>query len=142
MKKFLAVLFAAVVLAGCGGGGEPVSKTCSMDGPGGNVAIVFDAEGDTVKKATMNVSMGYDAMGISKEDVDKWSDDEKQEKIDAITKASGLDEIDGADINTSFDDKGMKIEVVLEVSTVEQMFSKSSLKEVVESAESMGYTCK
>ena len=142
MKRFLAVLFAAVVLAGCGGGGDPVSKTCSMDGPGGHVSIVFDAEGDTVKKATMNVSMGYEAMGITKDDVDKLSEKEKQKNIDSLTEAMNLDEIEGADVKSSFDDEGLKIEVVLEVSTVEQMFNKSSLEEVVKYAEGMGYTCK
>ena len=72
----------------------------------------------------------------------KLSEEEKQKNIDSLTEAMNLDEIEGADVKSSFDDEGLKIEVVLEVSTVEQMFNKSSLEEVVKSAEGMGYTCK
>ncbi len=53
MKRFLAVLFAALFTFSAAVGPEEIQylRTCSLDESGGTCFRVFDAEGDTVKSS-------------------------------------------------------------------------------------------
>jgi len=152
MKKLLAVLCAAFVLAGCGGGDKQenvVKKTCSMEQEG--IAVVMDMEGkdDVLTKVAMNVSASYDAMaaqGLSKDMIDSLDEDKKKEAADVMKKtmleAVDLDEDDGYTITSEFDDEGWKMTISAEASIFEQTFNASSLDDMVKEMTEAGFTCK
>ena len=67
MKKGLLVLFAAVLLAGCGGEKEKVVKTCKTEEEGMSAVFDMEGEGDTLTKASLLFKVSFDALGIDEE---------------------------------------------------------------------------
>ncbi len=143
MKKLLGVLCAGMLLAGCSGGGEPVTKTCTSS-LGGKMDMEWVLEGtsDTLEKATMKINIAYDAIGI-----DKDSSEEEKEKFDKETKQSIIDELEdgdvtGLDVTSGFDDNGWNMSISAEASMLEKAVNSTSMDEAVKEVEGQGFTCK
>lgn len=143
MKKLLGVLCAGMLLAGCSGGGEPITKTCTMS-VGGKMDMEWVLEGtsDTLEKATMKISLPYDAIGLNKD-----ASEEEKNKFDEETKQSMIDELEngdvtGLDVTSGFDDNGWTMSISAEASMLEKAVNSTSMDEAVKEVESQGFTCK
>lgn len=146
MKKMLAFACAAVLLAGCGESNEPVKKTCTIDNQGMNATMIMEGEGDTLTKASLEFKVSYDMMGIPEDQAAALSEEEKKEAGETMksTMLASLDleEGDGYDIASEFNDEGYILKVSAEASIFEKTLDASSVDELTKELESVGYTCK
>lgn len=146
MKKGLALLFAAVLLAGCGGSKEKVTKTCTMEEEGLSASLVMEATGDTLTKASLNLGATFDALGIDKESYSSITEDQKSQFLDTmetmLLEELDMSKDDGYDVESKLTDNGFEMNVSAEASIFEQTFNATSVDEMVTSLEKEGYTCK
>ena len=70
MKKSMLILFTAVLLAGCGGNSDKVSKTCTMEEDGTSTVLEMEAKEDTLTKVAMHLGVTYEAIDIKKSDLE------------------------------------------------------------------------
>lgn len=145
MKKGLALLFAAVLLAGCGGSKEKVTKTCSHEEDGTSAVLDMEADGDTITKVSLNLGVTYEAMDIEKSNIEK-SDQTKELFLETmketILEDMDMSEDEGYEVDAKLGEKGFEMNVSAEASIFEQTFNATSVDEMVTSLEKEGYTCK
>lgn len=145
VKKLLAVLGAGLLLTGCSGGGDPVTKTCSMTiNDAIDMEMVLDGKGDTLEKIAVNMSIPYEFIDIDKDATEEEKEEFKQEmeKSMADQYESSDADADDVDITSTFDDKGFKITLSAEASLLEKTVNASSIEEAVKEFEAEGFTCK
>ena len=146
MKKGLLVLFAAVLLAGCGGEKEKVVKTCKMEEEGMSAVFDMEGEGDTLTKASLLFKVSFDALGIDEETYSSITEDNKSLFLDKMEETL-LEELDmskdeGYDVDSKLDENGFEMRISAEAGIFEQTFNATSVTEMVSSLEEEGYTCK
>lgn len=143
MKKLLGVLCAGMLLAGCsGGGGDPVTKTCSMDMGGVmEMEMVLDGTEEVLEKVSINMSMPYENMNITKDASDEDKEAFKKQMEESMAEEYADDEAD-VDITSEFDDKGYHMTISAEASMMEKTFNSTSMEEAVKVVEEQGFTCK
>lgn len=146
MKKGLLVLFAAALLAGCGGNKEKVVKTCKMEEEGMSAVLDMEGEGDTLTKASLLFKVSFDALGIDEETYSSITEDNKSLFLDKMEETL-LEELDmseeeGYDVDTKLDENGFEMRISAEAGIFEQTFNATSVTEMVSSLEKEGYTCK
>ena len=119
MKKGLLVLFAAVLLAGCGGSKEKVVKTCKMEEEGMSAVLDMEGEGDTLTKASLLFKVPFDALGIDEETYSSITEDNKSLFLDKMEETL-LEELDmseeeGYDVDTKLDENGFEMRLSAEI---------------------------
>lgn len=146
MKKGLAVLFSALLLAGCGGSKDKVTKTCTMEEEGMSAVLTMEADGDTLTKAALSLGASFEALGIDQATYAEVDEDKKKVFLDTM-KEMMLEELDmsedeGYDVEADLNENGFEMKISAEASIFEQTFDATSVSEMVESLEKDGYTCK
>lgn len=146
MKKGLLVLFAAVLLAGCGGEKDKVVKTCKTEEEGMSAVFDMEGEGDTLTKASLLFKVSFDALGIDEETYSSITEDNKSLFLDKMEETL-LEELDmskdeGYDVDSKLDENGFEMRISAEAGIFEQTFNATSVTEMVSSLEEEGYTCK
>lgn len=148
MKKLLACLCAATLLAGCGSGSsEPVkeSKTCTVTEEGMPMEIKMNAVDNEIETMNMSVSIENDFSGVSDED--------KASLKEAMINEFGLGEdAKGVTADIVFTDTAATIKIdldlknadktVLEAFDLDGFFTNMKLDANVKDLESDGATCK
>lgn len=145
MKKGLLVVFAVLLLAGCSGKGNKVSKTCSLEEDGMSAVLDMEADGDTLTKVSLNLGVTYEALDIKKSNIE--SSEQTKELFLETMKELLLEEMEmseneGYDVDAKLGDKGFEMTVSAEASIFEQTFDATSLDEMIKSLEDDGFTCK
>lgn len=145
MKKGLLILFVALLLAGCGGKGNKVTKTCSLEEDGMSAVLDMGADGDTITKVSLNLGVTYEALDIEKSNIEK-SDQTKELFLETmkelLLEEMDMSEDEGYEVDAKLGEKGFEMEVSAEASLFEQTFDATSLNEMVKSLEDEGFTCK
>lgn len=145
MKKGLLVLFAAVLLAGCGGKSNTVTKSCKLEEDGMKAVLDMEADGDTLTKASLSFSVSYEALEIEKNDLEKNEEASKlfrETMKELLLEELDMKEDDGYDVETKLGDDGFEMKVSAEASIFEQTFDATSLNDMVKSLEDDGFDCK
>ncbi len=145
MKKSMLILFTAVLLAGCGGNSDKVSKTCTMEEDGTSTVLEMEAKEDTLTKVAMHLGVTYEAIDIKKSDLE--TSDEATEMFLGMMKELLLEELEmsedeGYNVETKLGDKGFEMTISAEANLFEQTFDATSLSEMVTSLEKDGFECK
>lgn len=143
VKKLLVVLGAGLLLAGCSGGGDPVTKTCTMD-MGGimDMEMVLDGKGDVLEKVSIKMSLPYENIDIDKDASDEEKEAFKKQMEDSVADEYADSDATDVDITSSFDDKGYNVTVSAEASMMEKAINATSMDEAVKEVEKQGFTCK
>lgn len=163
MKKLLSCLALALVLTGCGGGGEnasekapkKVTKTCQLSAGEGIVVDVVGEAADEKSKVGvihMKTNINFEGLGVSADAFEGISDAEKEllanEMKTTILTSMGIDESDGVTfVKNEFTDNGYELHATFDVDLLAKALGAEATDEMnleafVEGMEESGMTCK
>lgn len=145
MKNILTSLIIVVVLAGCSGGPDKVTKTCNRKTQGYTISISGSAksEKDDIDTVAYQFSVDYKSIGV---DPKKLDQEGKEKIVDQLKKMF----VDGIDkeikVETKFNDEDVTVGFKISANEIESASNNKdesvSMDYFINTLKNGGFTCK